>query len=97
MLCIVINSILMDKVIAHKYFKYFKFIGLSIILFKCIKTGTALFGYVGFVGTEQEWRFTLVFISFILKLSLFVSILLAFILHHIYENGKMNGHIFNES
>jgi hypothetical protein len=86
----------MEKFITHKYFKYFKYVGLSIILFECIKTGTALFGYVGFVGTEQEWRFTLVLISFTLKLSLFVSISLASILHHIYENGKLKNSILNE-
>lgn len=96
MQCIVINSILMDKIITHKYFKYFKFIGLLIILFECIKTGSVSFDHLQFIGTDQEWRFAMVLISFIIKLSLFVSLLLISILHQIYEDGKLKNNIFNE-
>ena len=95
MQCIVINSIPMDKIITHKYFKYFKFIGLFLILFECIKTGSVFFDHLQFIGTDQEWRFALVVISFILKLSLFVSLLLISIFHQIYENGKLKNNILN--
>ena len=97
MQCIVINSIPMDKIITHKYFKYFKFIGLLLILFECMKTGSVFFDHLQFVGTDQEWRFAMVLISFIIKLSLFVSLLLISILHQIYENGKQKNNILNES
>lgn len=97
MQCTAINFIPMDKIITHKYFKYFKFIGLFLILFECIKTGSIFFEHLRFIGTEQEWRFALVVISFILKLSLFVSLLLISMLHQIYEKGKLKGNILNES
>jgi hypothetical protein len=81
----------MDKIITHKYFKYFKFIGLLIILFECLKSGSIFFEHLRFIGTDQEWRFALVLISFIVKLSLFVSLLLMSIFHHIYEKVKEKG------
>ncbi len=87
----------MERIISHKYFKYLKYVGLSIILFECVKTGSNLFGNVRLVGTEQEWRFALVLISFILKTSLFFSALLASFLHEAYEKSKLNGNIFSDT
>nr|MBI1231587.1 hypothetical protein [Cytophagales bacterium] len=83
------NSVGIEKLITHKLFRYFKFVGLFIILVECIDGGTLLFEYLRVNGTDQQWRFSMVLISFIIKLSLFVSALLASILHELYEEGKI--------
>jgi len=78
----------MDKIINHKYFKYLKIFGWTIILCEVLRTGIVVIDYWRFIGTEEESRFLLVLICLTIKLSLLISLFLISLYHPIYEKIK---------